>query len=164
MTLSCPTLAMLKPDRSTLASTLICGASGFMDLQTLPSAGTYTVFVDTGSQGGNITVAPNDATTVTGTIAINGSSVTETVNPGQDIELTFSGASGQGVTLSAANSTLDCPTVAILKPDGSTLASRLYCGASGSLGSQTLPSTGSYTALVDTSDKAGSVTLNLTSP
>jgi len=159
-----PVIGILKPDLSTLASTTIVFSSGFIDVMTLPSTGTYTVFVDTGSSAGNITVELIDATTLTGPIAVNGSPVVESVNAGQDVKLTFSGTAGQQVTLNASNSNLNYPNVAILNPDGSTLSSCTIAFSSCSTGSQTLGSSGTYTAYVDTGSASGTITLSVTSP
>jgi YD repeat-containing protein len=159
-----PVIGILNPDRSTLASTTIALSSGFVDVMTLPATGTYTVFADVGTSAGHLTLALIDATTVTGPITVNGSAIVENVNAGQDVKLTFSGTAGQHVTLNGYNSNLYYPVVAILNPDGSTLSSCTIALSSCSTGSQTLGSTGTYTAYVDTGSWTGAVTLSVTSP
>jgi len=160
-TLDCPTVSILKPDGSTLASNNWCGSSSFIDVQTLPTTGSYTIFIDTNDRAGSISIQLNDATQINGSITPGGSTVTENLNAGQDAYLTFSGTAGQQVSLSWFNSTLDCPTVSILKPDGSTLTSSLWCGSSSFIDTQTLPTAGTYTVFIDTNDRAGAISVNL---
>jgi len=159
-----PVIGILKPDLSTLASTTIVFSSGFIDVMTLPTTGTYTVFADTGSVGGNITLELIDATTIIGPITVNGSALVENPNAGQDVKLTFSGTAGQQVTFNGSNSNLNNPVVAILNPDGTTLSSCTIVFSSCSTGSQTLGSNGTYTAYVDTGSASGTITLSVTSP
>jgi YD repeat-containing protein len=155
-----PVVSILNPDGSTLASTTIIWSSSYIAAQTLPTTGTYTVFIDTGMNGGSVTVQLYDAATITGTITVGGN-VTESVNIGQNVDLTFSGTAGQQVSFSAYNSNLNDPLVGILNPDLSTLASTTVVWSSAFIDVQTLPSTGTYTVFVNTGSTAGSITLAL---
>jgi YD repeat-containing protein len=160
------TVSILKPDNTTLASTSLCNtATGFLDSQTLPSTGTYTVKVDPqGTTTGSVTFLMNFFADVTGTISAGTALTTTTTTPGQNALYTFSGTSGQQVSINLSSSTYtgcNALTVSILKPDNTTLASTSLCNtATGFLDSQTLPSTGTYTVKVDPQGTTtGSVTL-----
>src|SRR5260370_21637873 len=72
---------------------------------------------------------------------------------------------GQVVSLAMTNSTYsgDCPNVSIRNPNGSTLASTTICGgSSSSLSNETLPTTGTYTVLVNPGVATGGYTYTLT--
>lgn len=162
---SCWNVALLKPDGSQLANVFSCGNSSFMEAQTLPTTGTYTVFVDPSGGGtGNVTVSAYDVVDVNGSITIDGAAVQSTIGtPGQTGRYAFSGTAGQRVSVNSISSTFTgCWTIAILKPDGSQLSSVFSCGSSSFLEPQTLPTTGTYTLLVDPSGAAtGQVNVNL---
>jgi len=88
--------------------------------------------------------------------------------PGQDARLSFSGTAGQLVNLAVSNSTFTtagrCLNYSILNPDGSQLTTAFTCGAGGALNQVSLPSTGTYTALISPMNGAtGSATVTLTS-
>jgi YD repeat-containing protein len=160
-----------KPDGTTLVSSAYISSGGaYIDVQALPVAGTYTILVDpqttnTGSVTLTLYNVPND---ITGAITPGGPAVTTTfVTPGQNAQLTFSGAAGQrvslritGVTLTGGNGYVD---VYIKKPDGTNLASSTYISSGGAyIDVQTLPVAGTYTVLVDPQGtNTGSVTLTL---
>ena len=88
-----------------------------------------------------------------------------TSTAGQNARYTFSGTAGQTATVSLTNSTYTgCAglNVSILKPDGTSLSSAGLCGASGTVGPSSLPTTGTYTVLVNPAGAAtGSVTVTL---
>jgi hypothetical protein len=161
---SCWTLAILKPDGTSLASTFSCGSSIFIDPQTLPATGTYTILVDPSGGGtGQVTVNAYDVVDVTGTITLNGPAVVSQLpTPGQTARLTFDGTAGQRVSMNSSSSFNGCWTLAMLKPDGSTLASTFSCGSSIFIDPQALPTTGTYTVLIDPSGGAtGQATVTL---
>jgi YD repeat-containing protein len=153
------TFSILKPDGTSLANFIHCGNSS-LNNQTLPSTGTYTVLVNPGSNTGGATftltqnisqaLASNTPLTVSSTLA------------GQVFDLTFSGTAGQLVNVAATNNTYPCAgmTFSILKPDGTSLASASPCG-NGSLNNQTLPTTGTYTVLVNPGGNTGGATFTL---
>src|SRR6266511_4058152 len=144
-----------KPDGTNLASTDLCGATGYIDTVVLPVTGTYTILIDPhGTTTGSQTLVLNDVPAdVTGTITPGGPAVTVTITtPGQNASLTFDGVAGQRVSLQISSSTFTgCLTVSdtIKKPDGTNLASTDLCGATGYIDTVVLPATGSYTILID---------------
>ena len=158
---------ILKPDASVLAADTCMESSGFIDLQTLPATGTYTIVVDpvnhaVGSLTLQLYAVPADTT---GTVTIGGSAATVTLStPGQNGTLTFSGTASQQVTVRMTSNTFGWVTVRLLKPDGSTLTSSLGFG-SFNLTMQTLPTTGTYTIVVDPSAAVtGAINVGVTSP
>jgi YD repeat-containing protein len=145
-------LAVLRPDGTTLGSQS-GGSSAFVEPPVLPSSGTYTVLIDPYRHHvGNGTVWLYDVADVTGAIRIDGPAVhVTTTKPGQRARLTFSGTAGQRIkavgTHVSSTGWLFWP-LAILKPDGTTL-STISTGPAASLGPIALPTTGTYTVLVD---------------
>ena len=160
----CWTLALLKPDGTTLNSIFSCGSTIFMDPQQLPVAGTYTVFIDPSGTGtGQTTVNAYDVTDVNGTVAVDGPTVSHTINtPGQRVLLTFSGTSGVRVSVNTTSTISSCWTLLILKPDATQLSSTFTCGANVFVDPLLLPATGTYSLIVDPSGGGmGQVNVNL---
>jgi uncharacterized protein YhfF len=161
---TCWNLGIYKPDGSQLANTFTCGSSAFVEAQLLPVSGTYTVVVDpSGSGTGQVTVNIYDVVDIADSIVIDGAGVSSTITtPGQVARLAFNGTAGQRVSLNSSSSMTTCWTVAILKPDGTQLASNFTCGSGNFIEPQTLPVTGSYTVLIDPSGAGtGQATVNL---
>ena len=160
-------VSILKPDGTTLSSTGLCGGSGFIDSVSLPVTGTYTLVIDpSGTSTGSITVLINTFSDISGTTSIGTPLTVTTTTAGQNARYTFSGTVGQQISVTLTNSTYaGCAgvNVSILKPDGTTLSSTGLCGASGTVGPSSLPTTGTYTVLVNPAGAAtGSVTATLT--
>ena len=159
-------IVLKKPDGTTLGSVFIL-SSGFIDTQTLPTTGTYTVVTDhNNSAVGSVTITGHSITDSSGTVTINGGATTVTTStPGQNGNYTFSGTASQQVTVSITSNTTSCVAVTLKKPDGSTLTSNSSCGGSFNLTQQTLPTTGTYTLFVNpSSSNTGSLNLTVTSP
>jgi Subtilase family len=159
-------LSILKPDGSALTPKVYVGSSGgFFDTRTLPTTGSYTILVDPlAGYFGSMTVTLYDVPAdVGGPIAPGGAASPVSVSsPGQDGRLTFSGQTGQRISIKLSSVTISSSYVYLLKPDGSTLGSKTYVGVSGSFAEpRTLPVTGTYTILVDPQGAAtGSMTVN----
>jgi YD repeat-containing protein len=154
------TIAILDPSGATLTSTL----SSFLDTQTLPATGEYTVLIDPSVGGiGAMTVTLHDVPAdVTGTIVAGGSSVPVAITtPGQNARLTFSGTAGQRVSLSAPAGPQSYVTYR--KPDDTVLASGSIGGFFASFVEPiTLPSTGTYSLDIDPmGTETGTLTLAL---
>jgi YD repeat-containing protein len=158
--------SIINPDGSILAGPTSFGTGGgVIDTQVLPTSGTYAILVDPSSTyTGNVTLTLYNMADVTGSITIDGSSVTPTLTvPGQRARYTFTGTAGQWVNLGLSSVSLTSSTVSMLKPDGTTLVSTSISTSGGSLDPTTaLPTTGTYTIVVDpASTYTGSMTLNL---
>ena len=99
------------------------------------------------------------STPVSGSIAVGGGSqAVDITRPGQTARITFSGTSGQLLRLSWASAVVSggsSVAVSVLKPDGTTLSSGSFINAAtGYLDIASLPSTGTYTVVLDPSSAA----------
>ncbi len=161
---TCWTLAILKPDATQLSSTFTCGSALFVDPIQLPTTGTYTLIGDpSGSGTGQLNAQLYSVTDTTQSITVGGSSVVSTVGtPGQVNRLTFSGTAGQRVSVNSATTFTTCWTIAIFKPDATQLSSNFTCGSSFFVDPQQLPTTGTYTIVLDPSGAGtGQATTNV---
>ena len=161
---TCWTLQILKPDTTQLSSTFTCGASVFVDPIQLPATGTYTLIGDPSGNGtGQLNAQLYSVTDTTQSITVGGSSVVSTVGtPGQINRLTFSGTSGQRIAVNSTTTFSTCWTLQILKPDATQLSSNFTCGASMFVEPQQLPTTGTYTIVLDPSGAGtGQATTNV---
>src|SRR5207249_3763051 len=125
--------AILKPDGNELSGVNLCDtSSAFLEPQTLPVSGTYTLVLDPyGAYTGQATLTLYNVVDVSGTITLNGPAVNVTITtPGQNAKLTFSGTAGQQVTVRVTSNTLGSVTVALLKPDNTSLTSTTSSSAS----------------------------------
>jgi hypothetical protein len=158
VTFTSHTTSLLRPDGTTLAST----TGTYLDTQTLPVPGTYTLFVNPALfYTGSATVTLSDVVDLTGTITPGGPPVTvTTTTPGQVARLTFAGTAGQRVFLNVTAATTTS-TLSITNPDGTYLASPVSMG-NGFIDTRTLPATGTYTVTIDPNGpNTGSLTLTL---
>lgn len=145
----------------------------FIDVVTLPVAGTYSVLFDPdGSAIGSGTFTLYDVPAdVSGSISAGGAAVSVTLGtPGQNGRLSFSGSAGQRVALRATGSGFVPSSkgafVSILRPDGSTLTNTYPGQVTNSsarfLDTVTLASTGTYSVFVDGFEEAaGTVAVTL---
>ncbi len=161
-------VSILNPDSSVLAAPTCMEVSGFIDVKTLGTTGTYTIKIDpaeiaTGSVTLTLYDVPADPSTA---LTVGGPSATlTTTTPGQNAQATFSGTSGQQITVHVTGSTMGSVTVTLLKPDGSQLTSTTSSAASFNLATQTLATTGTYTILIDPGGvNTGAITVNVTNP
>ena len=163
----CAAMVIYKPDTTVLSNQTACGSSGFHEPITLPVTGTYTLLVDA-AYGATATIAPRlyNAGDVTGTIVLGGGPVTVSLpNPGQNGQLTMAGTAGRQATVRLTGNTIWSVTVKLLKPDGSTLVQGSGSTASFNLATQTLPTTGTYTVVLDPyAASTGNITVTVTSP
>lgn len=158
---------MLKPDGSTQASTFGCGSGIFIEPQTLPTTGTYTVLIDpSGGATGSATTTIYNIVDGAGSLTINGAAVNVPItSPGMNATLMFSGTASQQATVRVTSNTMSCTTVTLFKPDGTSLTSVFSCSGSFNLATQTLPVTGAYSIKVDPNGAAtGSLNLSVTNP
>ena len=135
---------------------------------TLPTTGTYGVFVDpSGSATGSLTLQLFSTTDVPiNGLVIGGAAVSAGPNvPGQDFSGTFSGTAGQQISLNVTPDTISGASIYIIQPGG-TVSNAIVNHSTGTGGGiiadVTLPTTGTYTVFVDPSGSAtGSLTLQL---
>jgi len=139
------TTTIFNPNGTMLTSGGTDFNGGSLQVASLPVTGTYTVLVAPASPGTAPLTLSQDLNL--GVIQINGASVNvTTARQGQRARLTFSGTTGQHLTIGTVNATRQA-TYAVLNPDGSQLVSQVL--SSGSLTVPPLPTTGTYTILVD---------------
>jgi YD repeat-containing protein len=161
-------IQVLNPNGSILAGCDSRSAGISCDL-TLPTAGTYTVVVDSfWSSVANFTLTlSND---VMGTLTTKKRTFS-TTRVGQNARYTFSGTAGQNLNVVWSGSTFAgvWSYLYVFAPDGTLFADTyfdngIYGRASGTLALTNLPATGTYTVLVKPyGTSTGQVTLNLSS-
>jgi RHS repeat-associated protein len=171
------TVELLRPDGSLLADTgAVAGSSpaAYFDTTTLPTTGTYTLFVDPShAYTGSITLIVYDVPAdVTGSLTPSqaGASVTVTTSAvGQNASVTFAGSAGQRIYVNLTSDSIGPTgtgtTVRLYKPDGSSLiVTTAAAGSSpaGAIDTTTLPAGGTYSLFVDPPNtKTGSLTLTV---
>ncbi len=162
----CCTVSVLNPNGATLGSPQYISLPGGSDDELpLPTTGTYTMLlVPNGTATGSVTLSLSTDVTATG--SVGGSPVTVTTTAvGQNARVTFSGASGQVINVGASQVSMGSGFfyLSVLNPDGTRLGnSVIIVNTGGSDDELTLPTTGTYTALVDPSGTAtGSATISL---
>jgi hypothetical protein len=158
------TVSILKPDGSKWSATTIGSSGGSLDpLTALPETGTYTITVEpVGNYTGSMTLALSSP--VTGTLALDGPSVPVSLTkPGQTARYTFNGKAGQWVSLGLTSVDITSSAVTLMTSEGTILASTAVGTAGGALEDQNpLPTTGTYTILVDPSSSyTGKMTMTL---
>ncbi len=122
-TFSSATARLYRPDGTQLAA-LGCSTSCLFDAVTLPSTGTYTVFVDpwgtaTGSIIAKVWSVPADATY---TMTVDGPSVTAaTTVAGQNASVSFAGTAGQKVSVQVSGGTFASAIARLYAPDGTQI-------------------------------------------
>lgn len=138
-------ITIKKPDGTTLAFAQGGFLFGFIDQQTLPVTGTYTIAVDFGAQAvGSININLYDATDLTSAIEIDGSQVNLTTTvPGQNGRFTFDGTTGQRIFINLPTSG---NSYALKRPNG-TVVSQMPGGTF--IDTVTLDATGAFTILGD---------------
>src|ERR671910_383024 len=130
-------VSLLKPDGTTLVAPMNVGTRGGFLEATLPTAGTYTFFIDPQSSAtGSMTLTLYDVPADVVTAISFGASVTVTATtPGQNANATFTATAGQRAAVRFSSVTIGTSTTgsvkgSILKPDGMTLKSLTF-GTSG---------------------------------
>jgi len=141
------TTTIYNPNGTLLASGGTDFNGGSLQVSSLPVTGTYTVLVaPAGTYTGTAPLTLSQDLAL-GAIQINGASVNVSIaRQGQRARLTFSGTTGQRLTIGTVNATRQA-TYSVLNPDGTQLVSQLL--ASGALTVPPLPTTGTYTILID---------------
>jgi len=148
------TAALLGPNGSAAGGSTFFGTTGgFVDARTLPTTGTYTLFVDppyatTGSATITLYNVPPDAT---GTITPGGAAVMPNLStPGQNAQYTFDGTAGQRISVKVGPSTMSMGYVSITGPTGAPVVSNTLFGMFDTfVDVRVLPATGKYTLTVD---------------
>jgi YD repeat-containing protein len=163
-------LQMLQPNGSVLAQASICSPVGLLEPATLPTSGTYSLFLDpAGSNTGTATVNLYNVVDVTTSITINGPAVAaELITPGQNARLPFAGTANQRVsvlqTMTSGNFGCGAPFEIRKAADDSLVGSGTSpCGGTtGFLEPVALPTTDNYVVVVNpVAAFTGTATVNL---
>jgi hypothetical protein len=167
-------IGLIKPDGSVISgfpnwSQMTFGGpgSGFLGTYLLATTETaYSVYLapgGTGTAGATFTLynVPPD---VTGALTINGPTAPVAITvPGQNAAFTFTGSSGQIVTVRGDGSTIGCGVFGVKWPNGS-MTTNSPCSATFAIGNITLQN-GTHTIFLDPSGpNTGSVNLRVTLP
>ena len=160
------TVAIYKPDGTALLSpaTFTNGGVGTSTV-VLPTTGTYSIVIDPYVQrSGNMTVTLSED--LAPALTINASALTLQFNRvGLNAYSSFSGTSGQQVTVRITNNLMGNVTVKLLKPDGTQVTSSSSSSASFNLATQTLSTTGTYRIVIDPNTiSTQSLGISVTSP
>jgi hypothetical protein len=168
VTISSSKVSILKPGATNLRTPFTVTRAGrFLDVQTLPTTGTYKIVVDPRySYTGRMTLRLyNVLADPTAPVTVGGAPVTvTTTTPGQNATLTFSGTEGQRVSANLTDVDYASGKLRIFSPDTTQLFSpALGFGRAGNfLEPKTLPATGAYTIQLDPQLLAiGSATVQL---
>src|SRR5262249_31032722 len=162
--------AVYKPDGTALVQPFIGGQSeAFVDSTMIPVTGSYTLGIDPfNSHTGDVTALIYLFNDETGTISTDGSPLSLMIpTPGQKASLTFSGTSGNSISLDISgatygNSANGPASLKIIKPDGTSLVSMAFSIFGNFVDATQLPVSGTYAILVDPARAdTGSVTLKL---
>ncbi len=159
-------VSIVAPDGSALgSSTSVVPGGLFIDTQTLPQTGTYTVPMDVRAGAtGSVTLTLYDVPpNLSPTISIGGPPVTLTIpTPGQNAAVTFDGNAGRTVTLQISGVTITQAKLLVTNPDGTDLMSPQYVFASPKTLTAALRFNGTHTIFVDPVNAyVGSMTLAL---
>jgi hypothetical protein len=161
-------VSLLNPNGSTLASTVSGAVATFIEPATLGSTDTHKVRVDpTGANTGSLTLKLYDVPAdLSGTLTINDPATSLSLDtPGQNAVYTFSGTASQQVTVRITDNKIGSVTVKLKKSDGTVLTSSTSILSGFNLATQTLPTTDTYTVLIDpTNAGSGPIKVRVTNP
>jgi len=159
-------VAVYRPNGALVTQASFSSSGGSFDLSNLPDTGTYTIVADPNGTASCTLTLTLSSDTPNSAIATDGTQVTySTTRSGQNGRYTFSGTSGQYVTVAwSAGSTFPSGgVIQIIKPDNTVLSSGSFFSSASSFNSATFPTTGTYKVLVTPSGPGtGSVTFSLT--
>lgn len=159
-------VAIYKPD----GTALLAPTSFFQAGTTTPSfelsaTGTYSILIDPyKAVAGNVTLTLSED--LSPPIVINGGPVSLNFNRvAQNAAITFNGSAGQQVTVRVSGNTINGVTVRLLRTDGTELTSTGSGNSSFNLATQTLPTTGTYTIIIDPNGtNIGNLNVSVTNP
>ena len=144
-------VSILKPDGTILASKTIDTNGGYLEDNTLPVTGIYTIVVDPdGTNTGSMKLTLLSVVDITGEINIGSTAAVTILVPGQNARLTFSGTAGQRINVQTVGTTIPSQ-ISILDLNGMALTSVSTSANGGPAYSDfvTLPVTGTYTVFLD---------------
>jgi hypothetical protein len=144
-------VTVYRPEGPALASPQAIGFfGGDVHIAAVPTTGTYQILIDPqGTYSGNVTVTLSQDLAV-GPLVVGGSAVTANITrPGQRASTTFSGTSGQPLSLHSDSASTSQLALTVTKPDGTTFVTGGFVATDGTVHWNPLPATGTYTLVVD---------------
>ncbi|PZG23882.1 hypothetical protein C1I95_02355 [Micromonospora craterilacus] len=164
----CSPYQLVEPGGREIASGCNINGAGYVDRVDLTTTGTYALRVSAApGDTGRATVRVYTARDNGGTLQPNGPAVTATVDqPGARARYRFTGQAGERVYVEVPESTLtdQCSTLQLRDADGQLLRSGCVVNGTGEIDGTLLPADGTYTVLVDPTERTtGTVTLRLVS-
>ena len=156
-------LRVRDPSGATVTNLFVAAATGFREVFTLPTTGTYTITIDPRDNlVGTLTFELNDVPDNDGTTAI-GTPTTVTLGTiGEVAVRTFTAIAGQKLTLSVTGNTIEGVDLRVRDPSGGTVINLFVAEATGFRDTFTLPVTGTYAIVVDPRDPlVGTLTFTL---
>jgi RHS repeat-associated protein len=157
---------LVLPDGTRQSSTWYISSSstGDLDFTALPATGTYTLVFQPGDTVSGSFTATTSAELASGTITVGGAAKAVSIaRAGQNARMSFTGTSGQTLTVGYSGSTLGSNgQLSVYAPSGAAIVSdRFFSGASGSFALPALTATGTYQLVLDPY-AAGTGAVNLT--
>ena len=154
-------VALYRPDGVGISTPSCPSSSSYCEIlvASLPSTGTYTALFTPPAPSSITAGTAAFSTAAAGTFVVGDpAQAIAASRPGQTARYTFSGTSGQLLRLNWTGAVVGggaTVAVSILRPDGSTLSSSSFVnGATGGFDIASLPSTGTFTVVLDPSNAA----------
>jgi hypothetical protein len=158
-------LRVRDPSGNTVTNLFVSTASGFREVFTLPTTGTYTITVIPREQNvGTLTFELNEVPDNDGTTTIGTPTAVTIATIGEVAVRTFTGTAGQKLTLSVIGNTIAGVDLRVRDPSLGTVTNLFVSEATGFRDTFTLPVTGTYSIVVDPRDPlVGALTFTLNS-
>jgi hypothetical protein len=162
----CSPVRLVDPAGEVIARSCLFGGASVIGRTELDSDGDYAVVIDARpGDTGRAMVRVYTAEDVEGSITPNGDAVTPMLDrPGSHARYTFAGSAGQRVFVEAMGGTLpgQCSPLRLEDPSGGLLGATCLYGGRGAIGGEALPVDGTYTVVLDPSDRTtGTVHMRL---
>ncbi len=157
-------LTVYRPDGTLLIPATWFGTGAtFVESITLPANGSYTIQIASSTpSSGRVTISLYSFLDISGTVAPGTAKTVSMTIPGQNARLTFSGLTGQRVSVRVTSATLGNASLFILQPTGESINGMGIGRGSAFMDAVSLPVSGTYTLLVDPAgSETGSVTFTL---
>ncbi len=162
----CGALQLDGPGGGALLAGCITAKTGYLDGIVLTSAGSYAVIVNpSGESTGSVTLSLISDHDQQLQATVGGPAVAATVaQPGAVSNVTFPGTAGEKIEVLGSASTLpQACDIRVVSPAQAELTSLCDRGGTGSLGTVTLPLTGTYTLVLDPGEEdVGQIDLTVT--
>jgi hypothetical protein len=156
-------LRVRDPSGGTVTNLFVSAATGFREVFTLPTTGTYTITIDPRDDlVGTLTFELGDVPDNDGVTTIGTPTTVTIATIGEVAVRSFTATAGQKVTLTAIGNTIPGVDLLVRQPNGGSLTNLFASGPTAFRDTFTLPVTGTYTIAVDPREQlVGTVTFTL---